>query len=93
MYNYRRHEKKELAGNTIIFKRVPNFPHKITKEFLLIDLLNNLDLIADEKNNILDKIKNKLKMFNEDRLLAFAKKYGKLKTKKTILTLLGQNNG
>ena len=51
VYNNKRHGEFELSGNKFSFKRPNNgFPRKLTKEFLFVDLMNNLKvyIISDD---------------------------------------------
>lgn len=58
VYNYKRHGRFNLAGQIFDFRRVNKIPHSISKEFLLVDLVNNLKDLAED----ISKIKKILKI-------------------------------
>src|SRR3977135_602672 len=43
VYNHKRHGLFVLGGRKFAFRMKPSFPKTLTKEFLLVDLVNNLD--------------------------------------------------
>lgn len=93
VYNTKRYEKIKLCGRTFDFKRPNNgFPKKLTPEFLLVDLVNNIDNIGEPIETIKNKISTKLDNFDKEQLAKLATKYGKVGTKKFFLKLLGQDD-
>jgi hypothetical protein len=87
VYNHKRHGKFLLDGKTIEFK-ITGFPKNVTKEFLLVDLINNLDSLAEDANSVKEKIKTKLAEYNKIRLKRSVKSFGKVKTKKFFEEIL-----
>ncbi len=53
VYNHKRHGQFSLGNRTFDFRMKPRFPRKLTKEFLFIDLLNNLKEMTEERDVIL----------------------------------------
>jgi hypothetical protein len=49
VYNHKRKGEFKLNGKTFEFKIKSSFPKQLSKEFLLVDLLNNLDKLAEDK--------------------------------------------
>lgn len=89
VYNYKRHGIFKLDDKEFDFRRpARGFPKKLTPAFLLVDLLNNLNQLADENTDEL-KAKIKIKLSADQNLLkqaaSYAKKYGKVATKKFFL--------
>jgi len=89
VYNYKRHGVFKLGDKEFDFRRpARGFPKKLTPAFLVVDLLNNLNELADENANILKtKIKNLLSDDLLNQTAVCAKKYGKVATKKFFLEL------
>lgn len=87
VYNRKRHLKTKLGSRVFVFKIVREFPSKVSKEFLLIDLLNNLDEVGADEEVVLSNIKQKLTDFDHTKLVRMAKQYGKVKTKRFIESL------
>lgn len=91
VYNNERHDEIKLGNRKFAFKRPNNgFPTKLSREFLLVDLLNNTKYLTEDVGNLESKIKAKLADFNCTLLFELAKKHGKIQTKKLIASLLGK---
>ena len=91
VYNTERHEDIKLGTRTFAFKRSNNgFPEKLTREFLLVDLLNNAKYLTEDTHDLESKINTKLADFDKALLLQLANRHGKVHTKKLIATLLGK---
>lgn len=88
VYNYKRHGRFNLAGQVFDFRRVNKIPHLISKEFLLVDLVNNLKDLAEDISNIKENIKNKLAEFDKKKLRNIVNYFGKISTKKFFEALL-----
>lgn len=88
VYNYKRHEIVNLGNRTFNFKRRSAFPMKVSEEFLLVDLVNNLDSLAEDNKYVLEKVKNKVLQFNKSRMKRCLTKFGNVKTKKLLMPLL-----
>ena len=88
VYNRKRHEVLKLGNRTFHFRKKPDFPLKATEEFLLIDLVNNLDQLAEDQNDVMENVKSKLKLMNKTRMKRSLTKYGDVKTKKILSSLL-----
>ena len=91
VYNTERHEEVTLGNRKFAFKRPNNgFPARLTREFLLVDLLNNAKYLTEEINGLESKIKTKLGEFDPTLLLQLAEQHGKVYTRKLIAALLGK---
>jgi hypothetical protein len=84
VYNYKRHGEFELGGKQFYFKRLPRFPSQLSKEFLLVDMLNNLKNLAENELQVVDSfLKNKEK-FDSKKVLLMSKQYGRPRTRKLL---------
>lgn len=88
VYNHKRKGEFQLNGKTIEFKLKSAFPKNISKEYLLVDLLNNLDLLAEDQAVIVDKLSGTIHSFNLDALMKAAQQYGSGKTKRTLKSIV-----
>ena len=79
--NRKRHGLIELNGRIYDFRLVREFPRKLSKEFLLVDLMNNVQ-VAEDGKPVNDHVLRKLEEFDLDLLLKSARKYGKVRTRK-----------
>lgn len=83
VYNYKRHGLFQLAGKTFNFRRPPRgFPKKITPEFLLVDLVNHLDQLEENKGAVKQQIKCNFSRFNKKKLERYIKSHGKIATQR-----------
>lgn len=90
VYNHERHEDKKLGNRVFSFKRPNNgFPTKLTKEFLLVDLLNNAKYLTEDVSQLQLKVAKNLEQFDKNQLMKLATKHGKVATRKYLQTLLG----
>lgn len=89
VYNHKRHGVFKLGDKELDFRRlICGFPKKLTPAFLVVNLLNNLNELADENVETLKtKIKNNLSTDLLKQAASCAKKYGKVATKKFFMEL------
>lgn len=88
VYNHKRHGVFKLGNHDFHFFRKPRFPKVATPEFLLVDLLNNLDQLAEDKDQVLNKALKKVSGLDAKKLATAATRYGTIKTKKQLQPLL-----
>ena len=91
VYNHKRHEVVKLGGRTFNFKKRPDFPLKASQEFLLVDLVNNLDQLSEDQNKILERVKSRVLLVNKTQMKRSLTRFGNVKTKKLLMPLLNQN--
>lgn len=84
VYNFKRHTKMKLGNVDYFFKRVPNFPKKISKEFLLIDLFNNLKNLNEDGEKLAENLKRVKDRFNSKEVLAASQSYGRKSTQRVM---------
>jgi hypothetical protein len=82
VYNHKRHGDFMLGGRKFAFRVKPSFPKTLTKEFLLVDLVNNLDQLAEAKNEVLERVRERAAQYDAPRLQRAVRDYGNVKTKK-----------
>jgi hypothetical protein len=88
VYNHKRKGEFQLNGKTFELKLKSSFPKEITKEFLLVDLLNNSQNLAEDFSQTLEKLKNKLHHFNTSDLMKATQQYGTGQTKGLLKVIL-----
>ncbi len=88
VYNHKRHGRFELGGQLFEFHRKPRFPKKVTAEFLLVDLLNNLNQLAEDRYALLARVRVKVSEMDAKRLSATAKIFAKVATRKFVEEVL-----
>lgn len=88
VYNHKRHGNFKLGNRNFEFRLKPRFPKKIDKEFLLVDLLNNLDSLAENKSDVLANAEQQLSKFEISKLQKTVSTYGAGRTKKMVSSWL-----
>ena len=87
VYNHKRKGEFKLNGKTFEFKIKSSFPNQLTKEFLLVDLLNNLDELADDKDQTLKNLPKNLNDINDDELMRVTQQHGSGRTKQLLKSI------
>jgi hypothetical protein len=88
VYNHKRHGDFQLGGRKFAFRVKPHFPKSLTREFLLVDLVNNLDALAEAKSEVLDRVKERATAFDGPRLRRAVRDFGSVRTRKFFGELL-----
>ncbi|MBE7172491.1 MAG: hypothetical protein INR73_18035 [Williamsia sp.] len=88
VYNRKRHGEFKLGNKRFEFRIKPHFPRKATEEFLLVDLVNNLETLAEDRQEVFKNIASKIKMMDARKLERSLKEYGSAKAKKLLTPLL-----
>lgn len=84
VYNHKRHGVFQLGKRQFDFRVKPRFPKKLTAEFLFVDLLNNLDELAEDRDAVLGQARMKLPFFVPARLQYALENYGNMATRKRV---------
>jgi hypothetical protein len=82
VYNHKRHGNFSLGGRRFDFRMKASFPDALSKEFLLVDLVNNLDELAESKDEVLMRVKERAASYDVPRLRRAARNYGNVGTRK-----------
>jgi hypothetical protein len=82
VYNHKRHGDFQLGGRKFAFRVKPAFPKSLSKEFLLVDLVNNVDQLAESKQEVLARVAETAASYDVRRLERAARDYGNVKTRK-----------
>lgn len=82
VYNHKRHGLFSFGNRQFDFRIKPRFPKKLTPEFLLVDAINNLDELAEDKNQVLQMVERKLSGFDHAKLRRAVSDYGAAATRK-----------
>jgi Family of unknown function (DUF6088) len=91
VYNHKRHGDVQLGNRTYAFRVKPRFPRSLTKEFLLIDLVNNLDQLAESKDEVLKRVAERAVSSDGPSLRRAVREYGNERTKKFFERTLRPN--
>ena len=89
VYNHKRHGVFKLGNRQFDFRMKPRFPKKLTPEFLFVDLLNNLDELAEDRDQVLRQAQEKRLTFEPARLQRALESYGSVATRKRVRAWTG----
>jgi hypothetical protein len=92
VYNHKRRGEITLDRKTFLFKMKSAFPAAITKEYLLVDLLNNLDNLAEDASAVVYRFRENIRNFSTDELMNASQLYGSGETKKILKSVIRKVN-
>lgn len=82
VYNHKRHGEFQLGNRKFAFRVKPRFPKSLTMEFLLVDLVNTVDQLAEAKDEVLKRVMQRAASTDRRRLRRAVRDYGNERTKK-----------
>jgi hypothetical protein len=91
VYNHKRHGEFSLGGRKFFFHSRHRFPKTLSKEFLLVDLVNNLNSLAEDADMVLKKVASKAQTMDSKKLKQSVSSYGNLKAKNFFRSILNNN--
>ncbi|MBX9621551.1 MAG: hypothetical protein K2X28_05955 [Alphaproteobacteria bacterium] len=92
VYNHKRHGRFQLGGRVFDFRMKPHFPSKLSPEFLLVDLVNNIERLAEDKEQVLNNAKKKALSMNTKALSKAVLQYGGTRTRKFFAEVLEKDS-
>lgn len=89
VYNHKRHGRFKLGGRTFTFRVKPCFPKTLSKAYLLVDMVNNINRLAEDEARLLERVRRKaLGMVDAKVLSRMVRDYGTVRTKKFFKGIL-----
>lgn len=92
VFNRKRHGEMKLGGKTYYFHRWREAPKELTKEFLLVEMLNRLNTLAEDRNFVLENLEKKLGEFNLLKLYKALNRFGRKSTDMLLRPMLEQSS-
>jgi len=92
VYNHKRHGIFELGGRHFEFRRKHKFPKKLSNEFLLVDLINNLKTLAEDQKAVRAQVTEKVCQFDLRKLKQAVKQYGSVASQKYFAEVLANGS-
>ena len=92
VYNHKRHGQLILGKRTFDFRKKSFFPLELSHEFLLVDLVNNLDHLAEDRASLLNEVEQKVTEFDRSVLADAVRKFGGVAAKKFFAKSLGDDS-
>jgi hypothetical protein len=87
VYNRKRHGKFKLGNRVFSFQVKPYFPKEVTKEFLLVDLVNNVNKLAEDQDVVLARMRQVAASMNSSSLKSAVQLYGGVRARKLFAAL------
>lgn len=91
VYNHKRHGRYKVGERLFDFRVKPDLPKTLSQEFLLVDLVNNLDRLAEDVSRVKERVKRKAYSVDREALKQAVHCYGKVGTKKFFANVLSEN--
>lgn len=89
VYNAKRRGRLELDGRWFDFRFRPHFPAKASEEFLLVDLIDNLDRLAEDQDALLEGVMARASEMDSKALEKAVRDYGGRRAKRVFEPLVG----
>lgn len=87
VFNRKRTGDLTVGGRTYSFKLWREAPKSLSEEFLVVELLNRLNELAEDHQALLSKLQEKLPTFNRVKLNNAANRFGTLSAQKKLKAL------
>ena len=94
VYNHKRHGRFRLGNRTLDFRVKAHFPKTLSEEFLIVDLVDNIHCLAEDREATLEKLKKRI-MRSDVNVKVLAKnvrEYGGARAKKFFQPLLTESS-
>ena len=88
VYNHKRHGDFKFGNRKFSFRIKPHFPSRLSQEFLLVDLVNNLETLAEDPDEILKNVALKVRTMDTKKLKRYVSQYGNVRAKKVLAPML-----
>lgn len=87
VYNRKRHGTFKLGNRTFNFQIKPYFPKEVSKEFLLVDLVNNVSKLAEDQDVVLERVSQVATNMDLSSLKKDAQLYGGVRARKLFASI------
>lgn len=88
VYNHKRHGRFVLDGRTYDFRLRPSVPSRLTEEVLMVDLLHNLDRLAEDKAAVLPRALARARKMDRNKLAKALHDYGSARAERLLEPVL-----
>lgn len=90
VYNHKRHGEFTFGGRTFSFHSRHKFPNKVTKEYLLVELVSNLKNLAEDPEFVLKNVSSKMDDFNLSKLKRVLNEFGSVRAKNYLSPMIAK---
>ena len=82
VYNHKRNGHFVLNSQKFYFLKSRKFPKKPTDAFLLVDLINNIEMLTEDGSLLKERVARQARLLGENEILRAARAYGMVSTQK-----------
>ena len=82
VYNHKRNGHFVLNSQKFYFLKSRRFPKKPTDAFLLVDLINNIEMLTEDGSQLKERVARLARLQGKDEMVRAAKACGKVSTRK-----------
>ena len=90
VYNHNRSGEIKLGNKVIKFRKKNAFPSASSKEFLMVDLVNNLSDLAEDQAEVMKRVVETVPKLDKNSLNNALKSYGTAKTRKLLAEVVAK---
>jgi hypothetical protein len=87
VYNLKRQGRVTIGKRTFHFIKKRAFHKTLTPEFLLVDLIDNIDRLAEDRGKVMTKAKRKALSMDEKKLRRMVRSYGGIQARRFFAEL------
>ena len=91
VYNHKRHGRFKLGGRFFDFRMKPHFPLEASHEFLLVDIVNNVTRLAEDREKVLSLAKEEALQMDKRALRHAVENYGGSRARKFFAAVLADD--
>ena len=84
VYNLKRHGRFQLGGRNFDFRKKASVPARLTQEVLMVDLLQSLDRLPEDRESVLSHALQRLRTMDPGLLAKAARDFGSVRVGKLI---------
>ncbi|NWE51078.1 hypothetical protein [Brevundimonas sp. P7753] len=84
VYNLKRHGRFKLDGRMVDFRRRPSVPRALTQEVLMVDLLHNLDRLAEDRAEVLPRALRRARTMDPGKLRQAAHDFASARARRLV---------
>lgn len=88
VYNHKRHGIFKLGERSFRFVLKHHFPLDLSEEFLLVDLVDHINQLAEDRERVLNLVKQKAQLMNQKHLKNAVLNYGGVQARKMLNSIM-----
>ena len=91
VYNHKRNGRMQINGQNYFFLETRRFPKKVSEAFLLVDLINNINMLAEDIEKLKQRVAQRASALGIKKIHRTAKRYGKPATQRFFERVMSES--